>query len=120
VSESEEGTLEEILKWVRFIGVQSARDVIADAVSDEDEEAENNKKVVYQLTDGSHSGNEIADIGPVGRDAVSNWQNRWASMGIVEKDSENTPYKHLISLDEVGIDYPSLPESEENEDEGSD
>jgi hypothetical protein len=120
MSESDESTLDEILKWVKFMGMQSARDAIHDAVSDEDGERDDDRRIVYQLTDGNHSGNEIADIGPMGRDAVSSWQNKWASMGIVEKDSENTPYKHLISLDEVGIDYPTLPESEENEDEDND
>jgi len=110
--------LEEMLNWIRFIGMNEARDVIDDALSyEDDEEKERSARIAYELTDGTNSTYDMADYIDFSYQWVSDRQMQWAKLGIVEKGAENQPYEHIASLTELGIYCPTIPESVEEEGE---
>jgi len=110
MSKSEAELLEEMLKWLKFLGRQEARDVVFDALSFDDQEKERAAKITYQLTNGENSTKDIERYIAFSYRWVSNLHQEWASMGIVEKDGPQDPYEHILTLDELGIDYPEIPE----------
>ena len=109
--------LEEILKWQKFRGMQEAKQVLEDVLSSEDEEKEREQRIAYELTDGEHSTSDIAARISVSHVTVSNWQNKWSELGLVSKETSQASYQHLISLENLGLDVPEIPEAEEEEDE---
>lgn len=36
-------------------------------------------------------------------------------MGLIERDAPNSSYRHVISLEEAGIEVPPIPDPEEEE-----
>lgn len=100
--------LDEIRRWVRIIGIQEAREVLEDALSDEIEKKEEELRIIYHLTNGENSTRHIASHVSVSRMTVSNRQRQWAKMGLVEKSSPNSPYQHVISLEEAGMEVPEI------------
>ena len=110
MAEDELDTLEEMLKWLKFLGRQEARDVIDRALSYEDDEKERAAKIAYQLTNGMNSTKDIDPYISFSYKWVSNRQQEWATQGLVEKPAPNAPYEHILTLDELGIDYPEIPE----------
>lgn len=112
-----EELLDEILKWQKFRGMQEAKKVLTDVLSSEDDDKEKEQRIAYELTDGEHSTTNIADRISVSHATVSNWQNKWSELGLVNKKSEQASYKHLISLENLGLNVPEIPEPEEDEDE---
>lgn len=119
MSRSQEELLEEMLRWLKFTGMQEAKDVVDDELTFEDnEEKERDARIVYELTDGEHSQRAIAEHISYSRPTVGNWQKKWAKQGIVDRSSETGRFKHLISLGELGLDCPPIPDpSEESEEE---
>ena len=110
--------LKEMLKWLKFTGLQEAKKVIEDALSHKNEEKENELRIAYELTDGSHSTTDIASMISVSHMTVSNWQNKWSKLGIVEKEFENSSYEHLISLEDAGLKCPDIPNPKEEDEAG--
>lgn len=107
---------DEIVKWLRFIGLQDAKKVIDDTVSEEnDEEKERDKRIAYELTDGTHSTREIATRVNFSKGTVSNWQTKWSEQGIVDKGEGQDKAEHLISLEDAGLECPEIPEPEEED-----
>lgn len=103
----------EILKWLEFMGRQEAVGVVMDALDfDGDEEKERAAKITYQLTNGENSTRDITKQVSFSQGWVSNRHQEWATLGIVRKDSPSSPYEHILSLDELGIDYPEIPDIE--------
>ena len=111
MSSRTEDLMEEMVKWLRFMGTQEARDVISDALSYDDKEKEEAAKIAYQLTNGKNTTRDIAEYIPFSYRWVSYRHSDWATLGIIEKESEQAPYKHLIPLDAIGIEYSEIPES---------
>lgn len=105
-----EDTLEEMLKWLKFMGRQEARNVVANALSYEDEEKEKAAKITYQLITGENSTKDIEKYIPFSYKWVSTRHQEWATQGIVEKTGGQGFYQHLLTLDELGIDYPKIAE----------
>ena len=61
------------------------------------------KRQVYELTDGTRSRREIANIVGVSDDTIQGWWDRWVSKGLLRKDPRvGRPYK-IFSLEELGI-----------------
>lgn len=105
--------MKEMLKWLEFMGRQEAVEVVAEALDfGGDEAKEKAAKIAYQLTDGGHSTRDIEGHVPFGRGWVSDRHQEWATLGIVRQDDSQSSYEHILSLDELGIDYPDLPEGE--------
>lgn len=101
--------LEEIERWVKIIGIQEARDVLRNALSDRGDIPEEELRIIYHLTNGENSQSDIESHVSASSSTISNKQQLWASMGLIEKDQPNSPYKHLITLEEAGIEVPSIP-----------
>lgn len=118
MSEGQTEILEEMLNWIRFMGMNEARDVIDGALSYEDnQEKERSARIAYELTDGTNSTYDIAEHIDFSHQWVSDRQMEWAKLGIVEKSAENQPYEHLASLTELGIYCPDIPEPGVKEEE---
>lgn len=109
--------LEEMLKWQKFRGMQEAKKVLREVLSSEDEEKQRELRIAYELTDGEYSTSNIASRISVSHVTVSNWQNKWSELGLVSKESAQDSYEHLISLENLGLDVPEIPEPEEEDDE---
>lgn len=103
--------LEEMLRWLKFMGRQEARGVVSDALVFEDEEKERDAKIVYQLTNGENTTKDIEEHISFSYKWVSDRHQEWAKLGIVEKESMQSPYEHILSLDELGIPHPDIPQS---------
>lgn len=116
--------LEEAVKWLKFIGRNEAKDVVKDALEFKDKKKTRDAKIVYQLTNGQNSTKDIEKYISFSYRWVSTRHQEWANLGIVEKESQQSPYKHILPLDELGISYPDIPEPDtgdenQNEDEGA-
>lgn len=113
MDENETEVMEEILKWLEFMGRQEAVAVVTDALDfGGDVKRERAARIAYQLTNGENSTRHIAEHIPFSKDWVSDRHQEWATMGIVRKDGSQSPYEHILSLDELGIDYPEISEAE--------
>jgi len=115
MSRSEEEILEEMLRWLRFTGMQEARDVIDDALTNEDEDKEHDKRIAYELTDGTRSQRNIAEHISFSYRTVGRWQEQWAKLGIIDKRDGN--YEHLIALEDLGLNCPPIPNPDEEDTE---
>jgi hypothetical protein len=119
MSRSQTEILEEMLQWLKFTGIQQAKEVVDDALSFEDnEEKERDSRIAYELTDGDHSQRDIGERISYSRVTVGNWQDKWSKLGIIRKN-EDGHYEHLISLEELGLECPPIPDPDE-EDGGDD
>lgn len=120
VTEDSDDILRDIRRWVKIIGLQEAKPVLLDALSDEDEERERDLRITYHLTDGEHGRRDIALHISYSRQWIGDRHSEWANLGLIERDSPNSSYRHVISLKEAGIEVPDIPdpdEKEEDEDE---
>ena len=125
MSRSEDEILEEMLRWLKFTGMQQAREVIDEALTfEDDEQREKDSRIAYELTNGEYNQREISECISYSRATVGNWQDKWSKLGIVERDSDYSPYEHLVSLSDLGLQRPEIPdpneEAESEEDEQED
>jgi hypothetical protein len=66
------------------------------------------KKCVFEVTDGKNSTREIEAMTGVNKDVVSNWWNQWQKEGIVEESEERRGRRRkVLSLSDFGIDIPN-------------
>lgn len=99
--------LSEILKWTKFIGKQRLKKLLLDTLE------EGMEKVIYELSDGK-SLKEIEAICKgngysVAYTTIRNYWKKWAPIGIVEPSERfKGRYKRIVSLEEVGIDFPEI------------
>lgn len=114
MSDSEDH-LREIQRWVKIIGVQEAKSVLNDILSDEDEDKQEDLRRAFHLTDGTYTRNEIANRTSYSGGWVSGRHGEWHDLGLIEKiDTENRgSYRHVITLEEAGIEVPDIPDPEE-------
>lgn len=107
--------LEEAVKWLRLMGIQEARDVVNEALSYDDSEKEEAAKIAYQLSNGENTTSDIAEYIPFSYRWVSYRQTEWKKIGILDKSGPQEPYEHILSLDDLGIESPEIPEPEQKE-----
>lgn len=95
--------LQELLKWSKFQGWQKAKNVLLDTLEND------LLKLLYQLSDGKSS-TAIADKLPISHVTVTKYWNKWAKIGIVKpmQVKGGTRYKRVFSLDEFGIEIPTI------------
>ena len=95
--------LEEILKWIKFIGWQNVKTILSEALNDDI------SKLVYHYSDG-RSSREVAKKVSISHTQVTKYWKKWAKLGIVEPISApRAPrYKKLFSLEDVGIEIPNI------------
>lgn len=107
--------LQEMLKWLRFSGMQEAKSVIDEALTfEEDEEKEKDARIAFELTNGDKSQREISEYISYSGVTVGNWQKKWAKLGIVSQDDDGK-YEQLISLKDLGLEVPDIPDPEDAE-----
>jgi hypothetical protein len=87
--------LEEILKWERISGIQILRSIMPKLLDTEQ------KKIVYELTDGKMTVKQIHESSGVATGTISSWWNIWFTYGLLLKDGQR--YVHVISLEDIGI-----------------
>lgn len=83
--------LKEILVWLRLQGIYLLDTALLPSLLDSEQ-----KKKVYEMTDGSLSVNEISKRTGASVGSISNWWNQWHERGILLKEGKR--YKKLISL----------------------
>ncbi len=100
--------LEEILKWTRFNAMQLRAILLEELDTDE-------KKLIYENSDGERSTREIGRMAKTSHATVQNYWKEWAAMGIVEATEKygGGRFKKLCSLVELGIVIPKSSSSGE-------
>lgn len=103
--------LEDIRRWVKIMGTQESKSILNGILTDEDnEDRQKALRIAYHLTDGSNSNDDIAEYIQYSSEFVRLRQNEWADLGLLERDSKNDPYTKILSLSEVGIEVPEIPD----------
>ncbi|WP_327053160.1 hypothetical protein [Halomicrococcus gelatinilyticus] len=119
MTEDTDDILRDIRRWVKIIGIQEAKPALVESLSSDDEEEERDLRITYHLTDGEHSTRDISERISYSRYWISSRYDEWSNMGVIERDGSNSPYEHIISLEEAGIEIPEIPDPEEDfEDSG--
>jgi transposase-like protein len=104
--------LDEIIVWLRFENIQKIREIILKEL-DTDQ-----KKLAYQLTDGTLSRREIASKTGIPSNTIYSWWNKWFDLLIVkESDTYKGRPQRIISLEDLG--FKSLKLDEEMKEEAS-
>lgn len=98
--------LREILKWIRFAGAKEVKNVLLAALDTEQ------KRLIYQLSDGEHGSLEIAKVAGTSDTTVRRYWASWARQGIVEslRVRGGERYKKSFELEDFGIEVP-LPKT---------
>lgn len=106
--------LREILKWIRFTGMKEVKGALIAAL-DTDQ-----KKIIYQLSDGEKSSRDISKATGVSDRTVRNYWKIWSRIGIVEaiKAGTRDRYERSFDLEDLGIEVPRLITTR-HENEGS-
>lgn len=100
--------LEEILKWTKFNAMQLKAVLLEELDADE-------KKLVYENSDGDRSSRDIAKLANVSYKTVQHYWKSWSEIGIVEATEKyrGGRFKKLCSLVELGIAIPKSSSSSE-------
>lgn len=95
--------LKELVKWSKFSGKQHLKKLLEDSLRKDAE------KIVYEYSDGERSARDLEKLSGVSRTSVTNYWKKWVKLGIVEESKKFTGrMQHICSLEEVGIEIPSL------------
>jgi hypothetical protein len=96
-----ENTVREMLKWVRLLGIQTARVILADCLKKDAE------RLAYHFSDGRES-REVGRLAGISHMTVTNYWKKWAALGIVEpvRARGGERYRKLFSLEDFGISIP--------------
>jgi len=104
--EEVKGLLQELLRWLKFLGWQSARQVLAETLKTESE------RLIYQQSDGK-STIEIAKIAAVSHVTVYKYWQKWAAKGIAKPyQGYKGRYERAFSLEDFGIEVPQPSQKE--------
>ena len=85
--------LKEILKWQKLQGLQAFKS-LAVGILDTKE-----KRMVYEMSDGTLTVKQISEKVKVSTGTISNWWNRWLAEGILNK--ENNKYVKIVSIKDI-------------------
>jgi len=97
-----ERTLKEILNWVKLANKPALKSIIIQELDSEE------KKKIYELTDGFRSQYDIEALTKVSRRMVGYYWQKWYSLGIlIMSEQRKGRMQKIASLDEVGITVTS-------------
>lgn len=116
MTEDSEDILRDIRRWLKIMGLQEAKPLLTDALTHEDDQRQRDLRTTYHLTNGENSRKQIAKYISFSRGWVGDRHDEWSNMGLIEKGGSNSSYKHLIGLEEAGIEIPDITEPEEESD----
>ena len=98
-------TLKELLKWTRFAGMKEVKDVL-NSVLDTDQ-----KKLVYQLSDGSKGTIEVGKATGIASTAtISRYWKSWVKLSLGENVSVKggERFKRAFDLEDFGFTLPGI------------
>lgn len=96
--------LNEISKWTKFQGLDKFKQTLLVSLKTD------NERAAYELSDGVKTTREIAkEIGINSKSTIVAYWQKWNKLGIVDESQKFTGrMKHLVSLEEVGIELPTV------------
>jgi len=96
--------LQEILKWIRFSGIDEVRTVLMRTLDTEQ------KRLVYHLSDGIHGSVEIGKATNVSNSTVARYWVSWARLGLMEpiRVRGGLRYKKSFELDDFVLKVTQL------------
>lgn len=100
--------LKEILKWIRFAGAKEVKNVLLNTLNTEQ------KRLIYHLSDGSHSSLEIGKAAGISDVTVRRLWAAWVRQGIVQsiKVRGGERYMKAFDLEDFGIEIPNIAASQ--------
>jgi hypothetical protein len=108
--------LKEILKWIKFAGMKGVKDQV-EATLETDQ-----KKTVYQLSDGSKTIADINKITGVSAGSISGYWQKWSRLALGQKIAVKggDRFKRSFDLEDLGIEMPeaklrTVPEGNKKE-----
>ncbi len=108
-----EDLLKQAVLWIKIGNLRSLRELLVAELDSKE------KMMVYELSDGINTQQEIANRAGVSRSTVSyNWQ-KWLGLGLVAESSRAGRMKKVLPLEEVGISIPRSGEKEKRGEEMS-
>lgn len=100
--------LREILTWLKLSNLDRIREILLKELNTSE------RMMIYDLTDGKRTQQEISKMTNVSRRMISYYWQKWYGLGILTQDSKREGrMKKLLSLDEVGISSPNIQQKEE-------
>lgn len=101
--------LSEILRWTK-IGALNLKESLAQELRTEQQ------RLVYELTDGNRSTNEIATLSGIPQRTVAGWWQRWRELGFVDSSPKyQRRVQRLCSLRMLGIPAAELAGADTND-----
>jgi len=97
--------LREILKWIKFAGMKEVENVLNSVLDT------NQKKLVYQLSDGSKGTVEVGKATGIASTAtISRYWKSWVKLGLGENVSVKggERFKRAFDLEDFGFTLPSI------------
>ncbi len=92
-------TLQKLIIYTKLANYESIRNRLMTILDSED------KKRVFEATDGNNSTREIESATGVGKDTVSKWWDNWEKEGIVEKSEDVRGRRcKIVSLSDFGVE----------------
>ena len=107
--------LAEILKWIKFAGMKEVKEVL-NSVLDTDQ-----KKLVYQLSDGSKGTIEIGKAAGIASTAtISRYWKSWLKLGLGENVSVKggERFRRAFDLEDFGIEVSQPKEAKQEKESG--
>lgn len=98
------GILQEILKWIKFSGIDEVRTVLMRTLDTEQ------KRLVYHLSDGKHGSVGIGKAANVSNSTVARYWASWARLGLMEpiRVRGGLRFKKSFELEDFGLTVPKL------------
>jgi hypothetical protein len=94
-------TIEKLTLYVKLANYDNIKNRLMQILNSDD------KKRVFDATDGKNSTRDIEAMTGVNKDVISGWWNQWQKEGIVEESQEvRGRRRRVLSLADFGIDIP--------------
>jgi predicted ArsR family transcriptional regulator len=96
--------LREILKWIKFTASKDIKNVLTDALDNEQ------KCLIYHLSDGNRGSVEIAKLVGTSDTTIRRYWASWVRQGIVEslRVRGGERFKKSFELEDFGIEVPQI------------
>ncbi len=106
--------LKEILKWTKISSMKEVKSILNSALNTDD------KKIIYQNSDGSRGLLNFKDISSLGKDAIARYWKQWYQLGLVEMKNVRGGNRAIknFSLEDFGIEIPNIDIKIKEESEG--
>ena len=111
ILKSIESKLDQLIKWTRLAGMQQLRNTLTNSLSND------MQLLIYEYSDGKRSTREIAKLtGVKSNQTISNYWQKWSSLGIVEPSQKyKGRFQRICSLEQVGLTVPPTSNMDKEE-----